>query len=121
MKSLRVFALALLLPVVTFAAAPTSFKGLVEYVVSIMNSAVGILIVLGVVIYFWGAAQQLLKKEEGNATQLRDFLIMGIVVLFVMVSVWGILEVLDNTFKSGAMTGGIGGSSSGPPPPASFE
>ncbi len=108
MNAFRLALLTILFPAVSFAAAPTSFKGLVEYIVSILNNTIGVLIVLGVVIYFWGVAQQLLKKEQGDAKDLRNFLIMGIVVIFVMVSVWGILQVLDNTFKSGAVTGSLG-------------
>jgi len=97
--------LALLLviaPCVAFAA-PRTFAELADYLGSIMNSAIGVLITAAIVFYFWGAVQHLLKMEsgEGASPEFRKFLLMGVVVLFVIVSVWGILEILRNTFLSG--------------------
>lgn len=90
------------LPFVAFAA-PRTFAELAAYLGGIMNSAIGVLITAALVFYFWGAAQHLLKMEsgEGASPEFRKFLLMGVVVIFVMVSVWGILEILRNTFLSG--------------------
>jgi hypothetical protein len=94
--------LASLVPFVVFAA-PRTFAELAAYLGSIMNSAIGVLITAALVFYFWGAAQHLLKMErgEGASPEFRKFLLMGVLVIFVMVSVWGILEILRNTFLTG--------------------
>ncbi|MFQ5662114.1 MAG: pilin [Candidatus Paceibacteria bacterium] len=60
-----------------------------------------ILIVIGLAIafFFWGLAKYILnagdeeKKKEG-----RSIMIWGIIALFVMVSVWGIVRLLAETF-----------------------
>ena len=102
MHSLRSFYLATLvfvLPLVAFAASPTTFKDLVDYAIKIMNSVIGTLVVAGLVLYFFGIVRHMVKKEYAESAQSRKFLLMGVVVLFVMVSIWGILEILDNTLR----------------------
>lgn len=117
---LRFSSLALLAVVVPFVAfgAPRTFAELAAYLGSIMNSAIGVLITAALVFYFWGAVQHLIKMEsgEGASPEFRKFLLMGVVVLFVIVSVWGILEILRNTFLSGGgdVVPGIGSPGGGP-------
>lgn len=117
MKKYSLFCIALIayaLPKLAFAAAPRTFAELVYRVVEIMNYAIGTLIVLGIVIYFFGAANHLYKlKAGGEVAEMRNFLLMGIAVLFVMVSVWGILTLLANTLLSGDARGGYGTSATG--------
>jgi hypothetical protein len=51
----------------------------------------------------------MMKAGERGSGALRQFLVWGVIILFVMVSIWGILNVLQQTlFGTGA-----GGSSSG--------
>lgn len=51
-----------------------------------------IVFVIGVVKYIAGA------DEEAKRTEGRNFMIYGLVALFVMVSVWGLVGVLQGTF-----------------------
>ncbi|MBI5456193.1 hypothetical protein HY969_00455 [Candidatus Kaiserbacteria bacterium] len=91
------------LPIAASAASPRTYRELVVYIVNIMNYAVGTLIILGLVIYLFGAARNILKAKDGDSSASRKFLLMGIAILFVMVSIWGILELLQNTFLSGGL------------------
>lgn len=96
------------------AAAPATYDELIYYIISLMNYTVGTLVILGLVFYFYGVARNMLKAKEGDATASRKFLLMGIAVLFVMVSVWGILELLRTTlFEEGASGVGGGGDTAG--------
>lgn len=97
------------LPFVAAAAAPTTYKELVTYLITIMNYTIGTLVVLGLVIYLYGAAMNILKAKDGDAKQSRNFLLMGVAILFVMVSVWGILELLQATFLEGGVFDPSGG------------
>ena len=88
-----------MVPLAADAAAPRTFRELVFYLIDIMNYVVGILIIAGVVIYFLGAVQHLYKTRAGEAYDgARNFLLMGAVILFVMVSVWGLIRILQATF-----------------------
>jgi hypothetical protein len=44
----------------------------------------------------WGAFK--LMKEEGRE-EGKNIVLYGIIGLFVMVSIWGLVNVLDNTFQ----------------------
>lgn len=98
------FVLVLAVPLAAFAALNT-FRDLADYGVKIMNSVIGTLVITGLVIYFFGLIEHLFKREQTEGSQLRKFLLMGIVALFVMVSIWGILEILGNTLKGQSFTG----------------
>lgn len=69
---------------------------------NLINIAIPIVLALAVLYFFWGLAQYVLnsaneeKKEEG-----RTIMIYGIIALFVMVSVWGLIRMLQTTFNVG--------------------
>ena len=96
----------LLTPAIALAAAPQTFAGLVTMLVSLMNSAIGTLVLAALVLYFFGILANLRKAQEGDSSQLRTFFMWGIIAVFVMVSVWGILRILQATLFSGSITNG---------------
>lgn len=95
-------------------AAPRTFQELASYLVFLMNNAVAVLIVLGLIIYFWGVTANLKKASEGDAEARKNIIFWGVIALFVMVSVWGILRLLQNTLFSGAGAAGLGSGGSTP-------
>ncbi len=121
MRVLRIIApLALIIAPALAEAAPHNFQELANLLVLIMNNAAIVLIVLGIVVYFWGISTSMFGVQTGGVAarkKLTTYLIWGLIVLFVMVSIWGILQVLQNTlFTSesfnvnyGSSGGGTGG------------
>lgn len=58
-----------------------------------------ILIGVGVVVFFYGIVKYILGQGDmGKQKEARGLMVWGIVALFVMVSVWGLVKVLQNTF-----------------------
>ncbi len=105
----RLLAIAsLFAPAVVFAA-PRTFAELAALIVFYMNNFIATLVVLAVVIYFFGTATFLMKKGGSDKEGLRKFLLLGLVTIFVMVSVWGILRILQNTLFSSPGSFGTGG------------
>ena len=92
--------LILLSPSVALAAART-FEDLATTVVALISTATAALIVFGLVMYFWGMTTNILKFEE-DPEKVKAYFFWGLVVLFVMVSIWGIVEILQNTLFSGS-------------------
>lgn len=90
----------LTLPAIVFAA-PATFAELMYLAITYMNYMSQILVVATLVVYLGGAAYMLWKQGSGGTSDLRKFLLIGIAIMFVMVSVWGILELLSNTISSG--------------------
>ncbi len=100
LKRLTILTLSALLfiPMVTFAA-PQTFPELVGLLVGFINLAVPIIIALAVLGFFWGVSQYIFSA--GDTSKIEDgrkLMIYGIIALFVMVSIWGILRLLSNTF-----------------------
>lgn len=100
-------ALFLIAPSVALAA-PQTFAELVYLAITYMNYMSQILVVATLVVYLGGAALLIWKQGTGDAKELRKFLLVGIAIIFVMVSVWGILELLRNTISSGGGEFGTG-------------
>ncbi|PIR82636.1 hypothetical protein COU20_01170 [Candidatus Kaiserbacteria bacterium CG10_big_fil_rev_8_21_14_0_10_59_10] len=94
-------------------AAPRTFRELADHLVFIMNYAIGVLVIAGLTIYLFGVATNIVNfgKEDGGEKR-SAFFVWGIVILFVMVSIWGILALLQSTFFSGGVGEQIGQSKS---------
>lgn len=63
------------------------------------------MIAAAIVMYFFGIVRHVFKKEGGDASQQNTYLVMGLIAIFVMVSVWGILGLLKETFFSASPSG----------------
>ena len=65
----------------------------------IINPLIPVLIGIGLIVFFWGIIQFVLNadSEEKRSTG-RQHMMWGIIGLFVMVSVWGIIYLLQDFF-----------------------
>jgi hypothetical protein len=54
-------------------AAPRTFQELINYVVLLLNSATAVLIVFGLVVYFYGIATNILKMGERDKVKAYFF------------------------------------------------
>lgn len=93
----------LLTPLVTFAAlfnkSFSSITELINILIGIMNQMVSIVAALALMFFFWGLANFILHSgDEAKRSEGKNIMVWGIVALFVMVSVWGLVKVLQNTF-----------------------
>jgi hypothetical protein len=106
---MRILALITILALPSAAlAAPQTFSELAEFMVRFINAGIGTAIILGLVIYFYGIATGLVNLKGGSTEQLSQRIIWGLIALFVMVSVWGIVGLVRNTlFGGGAGGGGV--------------
>lgn len=57
-----------------------------------------LIITLAIVIFLWGVFK-FIRAEGDDKQSGRDFMLWGIIGLFVMLSVWGLVNVLRNTFN----------------------
>ena len=85
-------------------AAPRTFLDLSGLIVTILNNATAVLIVAGIVVYFYGVSTNILSFSDDGWEKVKSYFVWGIIVLFVMVSIWGILRLLQSTIFGGAGT-----------------
>ena len=92
--------LAFALPSVALAA-PRTLKELAGTIVDVLNSATALLVLAGFVIYLAGVSLSVWRKEGGKK-EVRTYFLWGVLVLFVMVSIWGILRILQDSLFNGS-------------------
>lgn len=85
-----------LAPEVVFAA-PKTYGDLAKLLITVLNAASGVAVALAIVVYLWGIASGMYKTGEADLKKRREFMIWGMIGLFVLVSVWGILGILINS------------------------
>ena len=63
-----------------------------------LNALIGLFITLAIVVFFWGLIKYLVNAGEEKAEGLQ-IMFYGVVAIFVMVSIWGIIKLLQSTFQ----------------------
>lgn len=100
--SLRIISLGLcvflIVPEITFAATFTQV--VVFFVGEILNKLVIVIIGLGTVYFLWGVAKYILHSDDAKSREEgRGMMVYGVIAIFVMISIWGFVNLLDNTFN----------------------
>lgn len=87
------------LPLVVSAAELVQFSyfyNLLGNITNLIEMAIPILIGIALIIFFWGLVQYVRQPEIGEG---KKVMIAGIVALFLMVSVWGIVRLAQSIFN----------------------
>lgn len=104
MKKIAVLSIFVITPMIAFAALDTN-KGLGKALLvisDIINTALPIIVGLAVLFFFWGLAKYILNAgDEEKKAEGRNIMIWGIITLFIMISVWGLVHLLVDTFSLG--------------------
>ena len=97
-KKVGVALAAFLLPAVAFAQYNvTNSTSLFQATRSILNAVIPIIIALAVVYILWGIVQTYIKADEESRKAGHMKILYGIIGLFVMLSIWGLVNVLVQT------------------------
>ena len=77
-----------------------------NFVTYLINPAILLIFTAGFFLFVWGLVQFLLNLDKGGENdEGKQHMLWGIVGMFVMASVYGIIALLDNTFELGAFSG----------------
>lgn len=92
-----------------FGGADPTFASIVAGLMELINtSIIPVIMGLAVVLFLWGVADWMLHLDnEQKRQEAKRFMLYGIVVLFVMFSVFGIIEIVQRTFLDGGVGGGV--------------
>lgn len=110
-----IFILAgLLMPVVSFAQNPADVgvpaggassgktaTELLDSVAEVVQMLIPIVIGLGVLVFLWGIVKYISSPDPKSKKESITFMTWGIISLFVMVSIWGIVFLLQDAFLGG--------------------
>jgi hypothetical protein len=105
MKKIIIGAL-LLSPTLTFAQTSGRFgniRSLLESLADIVNFLIPAVAALALLYFFYGLAKFILARRDGSDGQdeAKGIMIWGVVALFVMVSVWGLVRFIGDALGIG--------------------
>ncbi len=95
--TLSVVGFVALTPMVASAIVEGGFDGLIQNILAILDLIVILIIALALVFFLWGVAKFILNAgdpEEQNKG--KSIMFWGIIALFVMVAVWGLVNFLED-------------------------
>jgi len=105
MKKYFIAGASFLLPAIAFAQVPTGtyLSGLLSVITTLIRTATPVVIGLAMLFFLYGLMKFVLAagNEEAKDTGKR-IMIWGIISLFVMVSVWGLVQLLNQETGVGA-------------------
>lgn len=74
-----------------------NFCAVVDYFLGMIGSAIPILFAIAVIVFVWGVFRYVIAEGEDKQVG-KNVMFYGIIGLFVMVSVWGLVTLVYNTF-----------------------
>ncbi|MCK5589181.1 MAG: hypothetical protein KAI16_02625 [Candidatus Pacebacteria bacterium] len=112
-KLLVLLSTVMILP--TFVLAATDLSSFLGTISGLFGNIYALLLTAAVLAFMYGLLMFIFKPGEGDkGKKHKDVMIWAIVALFLMVSVWGIVRMLQNTFFT---SGDVGTAVSLPPLP----
>jgi hypothetical protein len=89
----------ILFPAVSFAAYNTIGESLKSIVTDIFTPLITLIIAAGLIVFLWGIVKYVTAgADEKKASEGRNLMIYGIISLTVMISVWGLVNILTKSF-----------------------
>lgn len=90
---------AVVVPLIAFAQT-TNAGGFLAIVNNVLKATIPVLMVLATVVFLWGVVLYVIAGgDEEKLDRAKGFIIAGIVGLFVMIAVWGIVQAIQGTFQ----------------------
>ena len=84
---------------------PKDFKGFVALLIGLIQLVIPLIGVISLWIFFWGLARFIRNSGDEKAiAEGKDLMLWGVIALFVMVSVYGILNILYGSIFGGGIT-----------------
>ncbi|MES2216024.1 MAG: hypothetical protein V4481_01875 [Patescibacteria group bacterium] len=99
-------ALAVSLPILASAQAITDVNTLTYKLTNLGNTFIQILIAFAVIYIIYNVVRFLIvgADNEEKRASARSAILWGVVGLFVILSIWGLVRILTNTFRTDTTT-----------------
>lgn len=104
-KFLLATAIVLTPAVASAAGVGSSIASLLSLVSNTLGALVYIVMSLGLLVFLWGVVKYVISNSDDDKKSARQYMIWGIIGLFVMSTVWGIVGLLKDTIWGSANIG----------------
>lgn len=79
-----------------------TISGILGSIKDLLNSLIPIIFIIATIVFLWGVVMFITAGgDEDKRSEGRQYIIFGLIGLFVMISVWGIVNVLVGFFGFG--------------------
>lgn len=98
---MKYFLLALfILPAIVYGQEFKNIRDVLNWLLGLVNDyIVPLLIALAVLAFWWRNIIALFKKDElAQKAEMKWYLFWGVIAIFVMVSIWGLVGILADAF-----------------------
>ena len=82
--------------------AQTNAFGILGRISNILNTLIPILITAALLFFIYGVVKYISAKNADSAKEARSVIGRGLIGLFVTLSIWGLVGVIQSTFSIGA-------------------
>jgi hypothetical protein len=74
--------------------------GLIQFANTALNDVMVLFITLAIVVFFWGLVRYIMTNNAGGEgrAQALSIIFYSIIAIFIMVSIWGVIHLLQATF-----------------------
>ncbi|MEI6528752.1 MAG: pilin [bacterium] len=101
------------MPIIALAQS-TVQTGYIESILTsatrLLNQLVVLLMALAVVWFIWNVIKYAMSDDEDGKEKAKSQMIWGIIAIAVIVSVWGLVAILQTIFNTGTGVQGLNGS-----------
>jgi len=108
-KALVLASIALVLPLIASAAVINNVTDAGSFIINVINNIiVPVLFAIAFIVFLWGAFQTFIIGASGGEDVKeagRNLMLWGLIGFFVMVSIWGLVNVLTGTIQFGNNSG----------------
>lgn len=97
--------LALFVPMISFAqrssGGSATIGSIMTTISGILNFIIPMLVTFAIITFIYGVINYVIAKDDAAKEKGRNTMIYSIIGLFAIVAVWGLVQVLVNTFLGG--------------------
>lgn len=98
-KIVTAFALA---AVPSFALAQANAFGILGTISNLMRIIIPLLITAALIYFIYGVIKFVIAKTGDDKGEAKDIVVRGIIGFFVILSIWGLVGIIQSTFNIGS-------------------
>ncbi len=99
--SIPVFSMISFTPLIALAQNATNANGVLDNISNFLSALLPLLVSIGVIYFVWGVVQYVINDSDEAKKKGKDRIIYGIIGLAVILSIWGLVNILIATFGVG--------------------
>lgn len=86
----------------SFALAQANAFGILGTISNLMRIVIPLLITAALIYFIFGVIKYVIAKTGDDKSEARDIVVRGVIGLFVILSIWGLVGIIQSTFNIGS-------------------